>query len=144
MSADLLNSMTRSEAIQLLAAVIAGGYLSLFLNEAFQRRRELKSNRRQRLEQIVQTFYRYGRLLRQKPELVSDADLDFLHADFCAQIKLLSYDVRFEEEAEALRILSQQMANIRNGQSRVGEEKKDMNAASRDFNNVLEQMLKKC
>lgn len=129
--------------LQIATAFIAGGVVATLMSEGLQRRRDRKIGRMNRVENLVRVYQRYRRLLRQASEKRSDQELDFLHADFCAEIKILKFERRFIPEGERLYKLAQQMANIHRGQSRPGDEGSKLNQTSKDFDAILTEILKK-
>ena len=128
---------------QLLVAFIGGGYVTTWMNEHWQKKRDAKALVRANTANIVHGYQRYTRLLRQEPDKRSTQELDFLHADFLAEIRILQFDARFKNEAEQMRILAQKMVNIRQGQSPPNTEKKKLNEIGRDFDIVLRNILAK-
>lgn len=135
--------ITSATALQLVLAFLAGGYITSWMTERWQRRRDTRAGRLQRLEQLVRVYQRYTRLLRQLPSKRREGDLDFLHADYLAEIRILEFDRQFKAEAEELRKLAQRMANVRSGQSAEGQEKSDLNKVSRDFSLLLDKLADK-
>lgn len=140
---SMLPDSTTGIGFQLLIAFLAGGYLTTALSERWQRRRDTKSLLLSNTAQLVRVYQRYTRLMRQKEDQRSVQELDFLHADFLAEIKILQFDQRFNKEAEELRVITQKLANIRAGQSPEGTEKSKLNNIGQDFTMLLEKILAK-
>jgi len=140
---NVLSAPISSTAVQMLVAFVSGGYITAWLGERWQRRRETRAVIHSNTAQLIRVYQRYTRLLRQDANKRSDQELDFLHADFLAEIKILKIDNRFKTEAEEMRVLAQRMANVRQGQSPQGTEKQKLNAVGRDFQLLLDRVLDK-
>jgi len=139
----IFDAISSNTIWQIVIAFIGGGYVASWMSERWQRKRDANTLLRANTAKLVRIYQRYTRLLRQDPVKRSEQELDFLHADFLAEIKIMQFESQFKGSADKMRVLAQRLANVRNGQSAAGTEKSKLNQVGRDFDILLKEILAK-